>query len=386
MSSIDRKVQRTAAAKQTKKTRAENNAATKKKVRAARATKENDEPLSAEAEARLAELVKRIVSLHRKSTGQVFELGECLAEAKSVQPIKRYGHWLKENCGYSVRSAWSFISVHERLADHRERLEQHAVGTTALFELAKAEPDQIEDVIKQFDQGKCLKPAEIKSLIGGKKDEAAEDTDPRQMGGKSGLQKMATAKLKSSTAEFHRLTETVLTGIEKAVAQFEGGKRIVMKTLADDVQTEARHASDLLFDIAVPLHRVDYHPMGSLSHVILDQHTGWGAVQLALGRLGGGGNWPLRDEMEKWVIEVAHPALRFAVHGEPYVVSAKLPDAPVLDVAKAEIEVTNNDRIVVDKETNADETTPSISVAELDATLNSLMAASKTPAESRMSR
>ena len=202
----NRNVKHAAAAKLTKKTRAETNAATKMKVRAARAPKEIDEPLSPQAEARLSELVKQIVSLHRKSTGQVFELGECLVEAKSVQPIKRYGRWLKENCGYSVRSAWSFISVHERLADHRERLEQHAVGTTALFELAKAETDQIEDVIKQFDEGKCLKPSEIKAIIGDKKDDAAEDADPRQMGGKSGLQKMATAKLKSSTAEFHRLT------------------------------------------------------------------------------------------------------------------------------------------------------------------------------------
>jgi hypothetical protein len=45
-----------------------------------------------------------------------------LAEAKSVQPEKRFGRWLKEHCGYTVRSAWNFISVHERLADHRERL------------------------------------------------------------------------------------------------------------------------------------------------------------------------------------------------------------------------------------------------------------------------
>jgi hypothetical protein len=138
-------------------------------VAAARAPKENDEPLSPDVQARLAEIVERVVSLHRKSTGQVFELGECLAEAKSVQPEKRFGRWLKEHCGYTVRSAWNFISVHERLADHRERLEKHAVATTSLFELAKAEPDQIEDIINLYDEGKSLKPSEIKTLVGGKK-------------------------------------------------------------------------------------------------------------------------------------------------------------------------------------------------------------------------
>ncbi|MCZ4290806.1 hypothetical protein [Hoeflea alexandrii] len=383
MANIDRKVKRAAAAKQTKKTRAENNAVTKKKVRAALAPKENDDPLSPEAEARLAELVKRIVSLHRKSTGQVFELGECLAEAKSVQPIKRYGRWLKENCGYSVRSAWSFISVHERLADHRERLEQHAVGSTALIELAKGEPDQIEDVIKQFDEGKSLKPTEIKRLVGGKKDEAA---DPRQLGGKAGLQKMAAAKLKSDMDEFHRLATLVLTELEDAISRVTAGKRMIMRSLANEVELYARHASDRFKDIAAPLQPVDHLPRGNLSHGKIADQTGWGAVQRSLYRLGGADSWPVRDEMEKWVIEVAHPALRFAVHGEPYVVSANLPAVPVLDVAKVEIDVTKNDQIMVEKEDDADETTPSISDAELDATLNSFMAVNKAPVEARMPR
>ncbi|VVT34766.1 DUF3102 domain-containing protein [Hoeflea sp. EC-HK425] len=386
MSSIDRKVQRTAAAKQTKKTRAENNAVTKKKARATRAPKENDEPISPEAEARLSELVKRIVSLHRRSTGQVFELGECLAEAKTVQPEKRFGRWLKENFRYSVRSAWNFISVHERLSHHRERLEQHAIGSTALIALAKGEPDQIEDVIKQFDEGKSLKPQEIKALVGGKNDEAEEQIDTRQLGGKAGLQKMAAAKLKSDMEEFHRLAALVLEELEEAISRVTAGKRIILRSLATGVELRARHASDLFKDIAAPLRPVEHLPRGNLSHAKIGDQTGWGAVQDSLYRLGGVGSWPPRDEMEKWVIELAHPALRFAVHGEPYVASAKLPAAPVLEVAKVDSDVTKNDQTTVEKEEDADETPPSVSDAELDSTLNSLMAANKAPAEAHMSR
>ncbi|AKI02692.1 Protein of unknown function (DUF3102) [Hoeflea sp. IMCC20628] len=386
MTSLNRKVQRAATAKQTKKSRAETNAVAKKKVRAARAPQENDEPLSPEAEARLSELAKQIATLHRKSTSQVFELGQCLAEAKSVQPQKRFGRWLKENSGYSVRSAWSFISVHDRLADHRERLEQHAVATTALFELAKGEPDQIEDVIKQFDEGKSLKSMEIKTLIGGKKDETEENADPRQMGGKSGLQKMAATKLKMSTAEMNRLIAAVLVGVEEAIARHESGKRIVMAALAADVEINARHASDLFKDIVAPLVPVQHMPKANLEHESIGLETGWGAVQHSLYRLGGVGSWPVRDEMEKWVIDVAHPALRFAVHGEPYVVSAKPAGVIVAEVAKADSDVTKNDHTMVEKETDVDETTPNVSDAELDATLDGLMAASKTTAEARMSR
>jgi hypothetical protein len=343
MSSIDRKVQRAAAAKQTKKTLAENNRVTNEKVRAARAPKESEEPLSPDVQARLAEIVERVVSLHRKSTGQIFELGECLAEAKSVQPEKRFGRWLKEHCGYTVRSAWNFISVHERLGDYRERLEKHAVASTALIELAKAEPDQIESVLDLYDEGKSLKPAEIKTLIGGKKDEAAGDADPRQLGGKSGLQKMAAAKLKSDTEEFHRLAALVLDELEEAVSRVTAGKRIIMRALAFGVELRARHASDLFKDIAAPLLPVEHLPRGNLSHAKIGDQTGGGAVQDSLYRLGGVGSWPAKDEMEKWVVEVAHPALRFAVHGEAYVVRSEPITAPIANIAITDSAVMEND-------------------------------------------
>ncbi|GAB5460208.1 hypothetical protein [Hoeflea alexandrii] len=381
MPSLNRKVHRAAAAKKTKKTPAKN------KLGAAEAPRENDEPLSPDVQARLAEIVERVVSLHRKSTGQVFELGECLAEAKSVQPEKRFGRWLKEHCGYSVRSAWNFISVHERLAGHRERLEKQAIPSTALIELAKAEPGQIEDVITQYEDGKRLKPSEIKALIGGKNDDGAEEhCDPRQLGGKSGLQKMAAAKLKSDMDEFYRLATLVLTELEHAISRVTAGKRMIMRSLANEVELYARHASDRFKDIAAPLQPVDHLPRGNLSHGKIQDQTGWGAVQRSLYRLGGADSWPVRDEMEKWVIEVAHPALRFAVHGEPYVVSAPSAAATVLDVAKTECDVSKIDEIVVEKETEADETTFVISDAELDATLNSLMVASKVPAAASISR
>lgn len=385
MASITRQIQRTGIAKKAKEVRLE--AKAKKQLDAAQAPKDIDEPLSPEAEARLSELAKQIASLHRKSTGQVFELGKCLAEAKSVQPVKRYGRWLKENSGYTVRSAWSFISVHERLAKHRERLEQHAVGTTALVELAKGEPDQIEDVIRQLDEGTNLKSSLIKTLISGNKDEAEEDTDLRQLGGKSGLQKLAAAKLKSSIAEFHRLTAAVLAGVEEAVARHAGGKRIVMTTLAADVEINARHASDLFKDVVAPLVPAQHMPKANLQHEQFGLKTGWGAVQHSLYRLGGVGSWPARDEMEKWVVEVAHPALRFAVLGEPYVVAATPSAAPEADVAKPDGDVMKSAEVFVGTEADADETTPGVSDAgDLDATLNVIMAAGKPPVEARMSR
>lgn len=161
---------------------------------------------------------------------------------------------------------------------------------------------------------------------------------------------------------------------------------MIMRSLASEVELYARHASDRFKDIAAPLQPVDHLPRGNLIHGKIADQTGWGAVQHSLYRLGGADSWPVRDEMEKWVIEVAHPALRFAVHGEPYVVSAPSAAAPVMEVAKTENDVTKNDHIAAEKEVKADETIPAISDNQLDATLKSLVAAGTTATEARISR
>jgi len=377
MASIDRQVQRAGAAKQAKETRAKAGATKKEKAREIVVPVANDHSLAPEVRARLDEIVAEIVSVHRRTTGQVFDVGKWMAEAKSLQPEKRYGRWLKESCGYSVRSAWSFISVHERLGDYRARLEKHALGTTALFDLATGEPDQINAVLDKFDEGKRLTGGEIKAIVS-KKEPEAEDADPSQIGGRSGLQKMVEAKRKPSMADFYRLTATVLTGVERAVARFHDGKRIVMSTLASEVETDARHASDIFKDLAVPLSPNSYMPKANLQHASLGSVTGWGAVQHSLYRLGGAGSWPARDEMEKWVVEVAHPALRFAVHGDPYVTSSKPSDPHSIVAAEADGNAKENDEPVLDRE-DADETIPSVSEAEMDAALNSLIAGTSAP-------
>ena len=385
MGSIDRQVQRAGAAKKAKDTRAKVSATAKKKARELDAPAGNDGSLAPEVQARLAEIVAEIVSVHRKSTAQVFDVGSWMAEAKSLQPEKRFGRWLKESCGYSVRSAWNFISVHERLADHRARLEKYAVGTTALFELAKGEPDQVEAVLEQFDEGKHLTNAEIKAMIG-KKEDAAEVIDPTQIGGSSGLQKMAEAKRKPSMAKFNRLTAAVLVGVERAIARFNEGKRIVMSNLANDVETNARHASDIFKDLAAPLSPNGHMPKANLQHTSLALVTGWGAVQHSLYRLGGANSWPARDEMERWVVEVAHPALRFAVHGDPYVISSKPSDPHSVVADGADGDVKENDVPVLDREEEIDTAPPSASEAEMDAALSSLMAGTSGPVSPSMSR
>ena len=119
----------------------------------------------------------------------------------------------------------------------------------------------------------------------------------------------------------------------------------------------------------------------------LDMQTGWGAIQFALYQLGGAGSWPARDEMEKWVVEVAHPVLRFAVHGEPYVMSSKPADATTsIAVAGADRVFRDNDEIVLEPDDQADEMTPGMTNGDMDAALNSLIAETSAPIVRNVSR
>ena len=352
--------------------------------RTAKQTDNPDEALSPEVEERLSEIVTKITSLHRRSTAQVFELGSCLAEAKAVQPEKRFGRWVKDACGYTVRSAWNFISVHERLNPHREKLEEHAVGSTALFALATGNTDQITDVIDQLDAGKRLTVADIKALVAGDK-EVSDDVDISEAGGKAGLHELASAKLKSDLQEFHRLTALVLAGVEDGLARVQSGKRMVMRSLANDVELSARHASDLFKDIAAPLEPNSYQPNGNLRHASIGTETGWGAVQHSLYRLGGAGSWPTRDEMEAWVINVAHPALRFAVHGEAYIASVQpiaiaeeVTESVASKVEDGEFVAPTTERAIMEVEA------PSLSVDDLDDMLNRVIDHPPAPASAAM--
>lgn len=51
-------------------------------------------------------------------------------------PEKAFGKWLSTFSDYTVRSAWNYISIHERLQEYRGQLLAHAVMPTVMFELA----------------------------------------------------------------------------------------------------------------------------------------------------------------------------------------------------------------------------------------------------------
>ncbi|KJS20633.1 MAG: hypothetical protein VR78_01225 [Hoeflea sp. BRH_c9] len=258
-----------------------------------------------------------IVALNRRSTAQAHELGRCFFEAKAIVPEKRFGKWLKGFSDYTVRSAWNYASIYERLQDERERLEAAAVSPTVMFELAKGEPQMVAAVIDRIEAGERLTAKAVKVALGIAPKPKAKSVEFLDLGGLAGLRKASDVKMATDTAEFQRLTKSVLAEVEDAVKPLAEGKRVVKNSLAAMIELDCRHACELLNAIIAPLTPYAFDERRTWRPVELEKSTGWGQAQKLLHRLGMEPDWPGSTEFGPWVRDEVLPMLRFVVHGVP---------------------------------------------------------------------
>lgn len=273
---------------------------------------------STDAQISLQRAVARITELDRDSTDHAFKLGETFAEVKSILPEKSFGKWLNGFSRYSVRSAWNFTSVHERLQDHREQLVASAVMPSVMFELAKCDPLLMESLVARIATGERLKVKDVKIALGGKPKQAS-DVSPLDVGGLAGLHKVAQIKLGTDMAEFGLHVKRILAHVDAALETGALGKRVVKSKLADDIEILSRHAHDLFKVIAAPIAPHSWNAKGNWEIGKLEDGTSWGRVQRLLRQLGGAEDWPAATELVEWLAQEVTPALRFVVHGKPMV-------------------------------------------------------------------
>ncbi|MDZ7603083.1 MAG: hypothetical protein U1A06_17100, partial [Hoeflea sp.] len=271
---------------------------------------------STEAQITLQRAVARITELDRDSTAHAFKLGETFAEVKSIVPEKSFGKWLNGFSNYSVRSAWNYTSVHERLQDHREQLVASAVMPSVMFVLAKCDPPLMESLVARIATGERLKVKDVKLALGGAPKQES-NISPLDVGGLAGLRKASDVKMATDMAEFQRLTKSILAEVEDAVKPLAEGKRVVKNSLAAMIELDCRHACELLNAIIAPLTPYAFDERRTWRPVELDKSTGWGQAQKLLHRLGMEPDWPGSTEFGPWVRDEVMPMLRFVVHGEP---------------------------------------------------------------------
>ncbi|WP_275785408.1 hypothetical protein [Pararhizobium gei] len=282
-----------------------------------------------EAKSALQRAADKIIALNKRSGAHAYDLGCTFAEAKPLVPEKAFGKWLATFSDYTVRSAWNYISIHERLSAYREQLLAHAVMPTVMFELAKGEPAQVEAVIARLADGERIRVKDVREMLGRKpksKGDATFDT-----AGVAGLRKVAAAKTDADVAQLQKMLEIVLTQVELALEPLANKKPVVKKPLQDKVVLPCRHAHDVLNSIGAPL-QPDATSYMNWRAAKLPEGTVWRKVQDLLYQMGGADDWAKGRAFVPWLQNEVVPLLRFVVHGEAVVeIEAHLIAEPDVD-------------------------------------------------------
>lgn len=283
-----------------------------------------------EAKNALQRAADKIIALNKKSGAHAYDLGCTFAEAKPLVPEKAFGKWLATFSDYTVRSAWNYISIHERLQNYREQLLAHAVMPTVMFELAKGEPEQIEAVITRLADGERIRVKDVREMLG-RKPKVKSEVATFDTAGVAGLRKVAAAKTDTDVAQFQELLSIVLKEVVIGLEPLANKKRVLKEELQKKVVLHCRHAHDLFNSAAAPL-VPDATSYMNWRSAKLPEGTVWRKVQDLLHQMGGADDWAKGRAFVPWLQNEVVPLLRFVVHGEAVVeIEAHLIAEPDVD-------------------------------------------------------
>jgi hypothetical protein len=326
----------------------------KTKIVKSKKVKEHEFVMSDELAAVLSDAAQRLSALEKGSTKATFEIGAQFQLAKDSLPKKSFGDWVSTVSTYTVRSAWNFCLVNEKLGDIKERIIEASVPATSLISLAKAEDEVVEAVLTSFERGERLTGAKIKTMVAGSdaKDGKQAEADAYNSPGVAGLRKVAALKHASEIDNFLALLKLVMADVLEALKPLEKGRAVRKGDLALAIRYKCRQLNDLLTNIVAPLEgNIGAQPRWYASD--LPKGSAWRQVGALIRRLSDDEiRWPQRAEFPKWLQNEVIPTFRFILNGEPLpslIPSAKAEDRALETIAgDTTIEVDRADQTAAD--------------------------------------
>lgn len=272
---------------------------------------------------RLAAVVQRV---GKQTSADTFAVGKSFSEAKGLLPKKAFSAWLKATCTYTVRSAWNYASVHDKLADLAPILEEAAVGPTVLFELAKAEREQIIPLIEEIEAGKQLTVAEVKARLRVPGDEEAPKTRA-EVPGLRGLKRLVEERQQHDTKLLVRYLKDVAQFLRLAVQTAESGKRVTIASMKNEIELELRHASEVLRSLMQPMREDEFDARRDMVRMDLEHSPSWQRAISVLKRAEYSSTWPDGKTFQSWLLDELHPAVEYILEGTPW------PDKPIKEAS-----------------------------------------------------
>lgn len=277
------------------------------------------------------------LELGRKSTGTVFEWGRIAASLHGLaDDQKHFAKLAKGVLKLSRTGAENYKRVHDHLVPYRDRLVRVGMIASGLYELATAEPEQIEEALAVREGGQELTLAQIKAMVG-KGDTPVTSPDE---GGIAGLKARIAEKTAIGVAELIGNVEELFEAVLVALEPHRQGKRIVVK----DIQRPFIHPSRLIREQlqwltwrAVPA--PDGFGEGAIHHDPLNSEDGWYKLDNMLESLGGYEKWPAAAEVGAWLTDTVVPQLAWLLGdraNKGFAVIDKLAAAAEAERVKAE--------------------------------------------------
>ncbi len=285
----------------------------------------------------LEETASKLAQVQRRSTAQVFELGEHLEKAAAILQDDLWERWVQMRCGFSARKARLDRAVFRNLSPYKEVLVELAVGSTVLGKLGPAEPHHIEAAIAFASEHGRLKVSDVTAILNGDggSDKESAKADPHNVGGINGLKALIALKVRDGLKTFIQHCEEIQADVLMALA----GTRIVKKSLAEQTVLKARLARKELESLAEFVTPNPDYP-GVIWSTHLPSQTRWKIVADLLYQMGNVETWPDAQKLRPWLEGELVPALAWATSkskgpewlvADPKVKSAPAPVAMVTD-------------------------------------------------------
>jgi len=245
--------------------------------------------------------------LGRRSTTQVFECGRVVAALHELsQDQEHFTRLARGVFKLSRTGAENYRRVHQHLAPYRDRLVRVGMIASGLYDLATAEPEQVEEVLSAREAGQELTGAQIRAIVG---KGVAAATSPDD-GGVAGLKARIAEKTAAGVAELMDNAAALLEALIVALDPHRRGKRIVVK----EVQRPFIHPARLVREqlewltwTAVPA--PDGFAEGTIHHRPLTRDDRWHKLHGVLADLGGYEDWPAAAEVGPWLNDTVVPQL-----------------------------------------------------------------------------
>jgi hypothetical protein len=250
------------------------------------------------------------LELGRKSTAGVFEWGRIAAALHDLADDQdHFARLAKGLFRLSRTGAENYARVHRNLGRYRERLVRVGMIASGLYDLATAEPEQIEEVLTAREAGQDLTGAQIKAMVGkgGAPVASADDGGPEGLKAAVAEKTAFASRLLSDT--LYQMARDIHVALEPHHAGGQVAKGKAEASLVHPARLAGGLIESLVFSAQVP---ADVARAGIVQVLPLAKNR-WSRLRALLYQMGSGETWPKAEETGTWLADTVLPAFEWAL-------------------------------------------------------------------------